>query len=100
MVYIAPRTPVEEKMALIWSEALSNSRVGVKDNFFELGGHSLLAIRTIGKIQEEFGVGLSLRTLFQSPTLEGLSQNVEALLYLQESPVVVADDEEREDFEI
>ncbi len=37
--YIAPRTPTETKLALIWEELLGVSRVGVEDNFFDLGGH-------------------------------------------------------------
>ena len=41
--FVAPRTPVEEVLAGIWSEVLRTTRIGVNDNFFELGGHSLLA---------------------------------------------------------
>jgi hypothetical protein len=33
--YVAPRTPTEEWVALIWAEVLQLDRVGVEDSFFE-----------------------------------------------------------------
>src|SRR2546428_120342 len=36
----APRTPVEQRLALIVASLLDTSAVGVNDNFFLLGGHS------------------------------------------------------------
>ena len=74
------RTPVEEMVAGIWSEALGIERVGVEDNFFELGGHSLLATRIISRIRDAFDVELPLRAMFESPTVEGLAANLEAAL--------------------
>src|ERR671932_912782 len=38
--YVAPRTPVEEVLAGIWTEVLRVERVGAEESFFELGGHS------------------------------------------------------------
>ena len=52
--YAAPRTEVEERLALIWAEALGLERVGIHDNFFELGGHSLMATRLFTRIEAEF----------------------------------------------
>ena len=77
------RTPVEEMVAGIWSEALGVERVGVEDNFFELGGHSLLATRIISRIRDAFDVELPLRAMFESPTVEGLAANLEAALRSQ-----------------
>jgi hypothetical protein len=67
--YVAPRTLVEEKLAAIWENLLGLARVGVHDNFFELGGHSLLATRMISHLREVTNVELSLRFLFESPTI-------------------------------
>ncbi|HSS48358.1 MAG TPA: amino acid adenylation domain-containing protein, partial [Thermoanaerobaculia bacterium] len=39
----APRTPVEQIVADVWSEVLGLKRVSVRESFFDLGGHSLLA---------------------------------------------------------
>ncbi len=74
--YIAPRTPVEQKLADLWAELFQLEQVGVTDNFFELGGHSLIAIRLIGQIQALFQIPLPLRTLFESPTVAGLALGV------------------------
>jgi acyl carrier protein len=55
-------------------------RVSVKDNFFLLGGHSLLGTQLITQISESFGVELSLFSLFDHPTLEEMSLEVEKLI--------------------
>jgi amino acid adenylation domain-containing protein len=65
----APRTPVEEALALIWSELLGLARVGIHDNFFEAGGHSLLATQLISRVREKFQVEIALRQLFEQPTI-------------------------------
>jgi thioesterase domain-containing protein/acyl carrier protein len=57
----------------MWRDILGVRSVGANDNFFELGGHSLLAARLIGRVEKEFGIRLSLSTLFQSPTLRRLA---------------------------
>jgi amino acid adenylation domain-containing protein len=67
--FVAPRTPVEEKMAQIWAEVLALDRVGIQDNFFELGGHSLAATRIISQVIKHFQLELPLRSLFGSPTV-------------------------------
>ncbi|MEA5561957.1 non-ribosomal peptide synthase/polyketide synthase [Planktothrix agardhii] len=71
--YIAPRNPIEEKMAQIWAEVLKLKRVSIEDNFFELGGHSLLATQAISRLQETFEIVLPLRYLFESQTIAQLS---------------------------
>ncbi|HSE18129.1 MAG TPA: amino acid adenylation domain-containing protein [Pyrinomonadaceae bacterium] len=67
---VAPRTPVEETLASIWSELLGRARVGIHDNFFESGGHSLLATQLISRVREKFQVEVTLRQLFERPTIE------------------------------
>ncbi|NOX38150.1 MAG: amino acid adenylation domain-containing protein [Calditrichaeota bacterium] len=77
--YVAPRTPIEQELAQIAAEVLGLDRVGVQDNFFELGGHSMLAVKVIARIQEKYQVNLPLRTLFESPTVEGLAMAITQL---------------------
>jgi acyl carrier protein len=76
-VYVAPRTPVEEMLAGIWSQILGAERVGIHDDFFELGGHSLLATRVMARVRDDFHMGLSLRSLFEAPTVAGLASLIE-----------------------
>jgi hypothetical protein len=71
--FVEPRTEAEEIVAAVWREALQLERVGVNDNFFELGGHSLLGAEVVAKLRALFKRPLSLRELFEAPTVESLS---------------------------
>ncbi|MBN1203856.1 MAG: amino acid adenylation domain-containing protein [Myxococcaceae bacterium] len=75
--YVAPRTETEQMLARLWGELLQLDRVGIADNFFHLGGHSLLATQVISRVNEAFQVRLSLRRLFEVPTIEGLGALIE-----------------------
>jgi acyl carrier protein len=72
--FVAPRTPVEERLASIWTEVLHREPIGIYDNFFELGGHSLLATQVISRISEALSVAIPLRSLFETPTVAGLAE--------------------------
>jgi len=74
--FVAPRTPVEETLAVIWSEVLGVERVGATSHFFELGGHSLLGVQVTSRIRSAFGIELPLRALFEDPTLEALALRI------------------------
>ena len=71
--FVAPRTPFEEILAAIWADVLGLERVGARDNFFEVGGHSLLAAQIVARAGESLRVELSIRDLFEAPTLEGFA---------------------------
>ncbi len=85
---VAPRTPTEQVLAQIWSDVLQVERPGIHGNFFELGGHSLLATRIVSRIRETFGLELSLRALFEAPTVAELAQRVEGARYDRSGTVV------------
>jgi amino acid adenylation domain-containing protein len=76
--YAAPRTPVEELLAGIWSEVLDVRLVGVRDNFFDLGGHSLRAAQMVSRVRDVFQKALPIRLLFENPTIEGLAAFIES----------------------
>lgn len=74
--YVAPRTPIEEQLAVIWSEILNVPRVSAHDSFFELGGNSLMAVRLVARIRMEFQVDVPLVALFTAPTLDALGERI------------------------
>ncbi len=47
------------------------------DNFFRMGGHSLLAAQVIARIHSTFGIELALRSIFESPSVAALSNQIE-----------------------
>jgi acyl transferase domain-containing protein len=76
--YLAPGTPVQEKVARIWADLLGIEKVGIQDNFFDLGGHSLLAIQVVTRVKSELGAEISVATLFEGPTVESLCRLIGA----------------------
>jgi amino acid adenylation domain-containing protein len=78
--HVVPRSQVEEVIAGIWGTLLNVEDVGVADNFFELGGHSLLATQLVSRVRKAFQVELPLRTLFDSPTVAGMAENIQLLM--------------------
>jgi amino acid adenylation domain-containing protein len=79
--FVAPRTPIETRLAKILCSLMNIEEVSVNDNFFLLGGHSLLGTQLIAKIRSTFGVGMALRTLFDAPSIAELSSEIERLIF-------------------
>ncbi len=75
---LAPLTPTEALIAEIWRSVLGVAEVRGADNFFNLGGHSLLAARVATQVRERFAIELSVRALFEHPTLSALAEEVDA----------------------
>ncbi|ARG77327.1 hypothetical protein B1T51_25895, partial [Mycobacterium kansasii] len=64
---------MEAVLAGIYAQVLGLDQVGVDDSFFDLGGGSLLAMRVIAALNDALDVGLSVRALFEAPTVAGLA---------------------------
>ena len=77
--YVGPRTEDEQTVANIFAEILRIEQLGINDNFFDLGGHSLLATQVLTRLLEKFNVEVSLRRLFETPTVAGLAQAIAEL---------------------
>lgn len=77
----APQSQIEKSLGVFLTSLLGVARVGKDDNFFELGGHSLMGAQLIAKISNTFGVELSLRSLFDHPTVGEVSAEVERLIH-------------------
>jgi acyl transferase domain-containing protein len=88
-------TDAEQTLRRIWSDLLGIESIGLDDDFFALGGHSLLATRVLSRIDESLHVRLTLRDLFEAPTVRSLANLVKP-----RGHDVVEAYEEREEFVI
>jgi acyl carrier protein len=75
--HIEPLNEVERQLAAIWCELLDVKEFGVTDNFFDLGGDSLLAMQVLARIRRAFQVEVSIRSLFDGPSIDALGRAVE-----------------------
>src|SRR5262249_39790893 len=64
--FVAPSTPVQQRLAQIAGELLKVESVGLHDNFFLMGGHSLLGTQLVTRVNRLFGVELTLREVFEA----------------------------------
>lgn len=74
---VAPRNALERSIAEAMAQVLGVAEVGVDDDFFALGGHSLLAAQLTSRINKQLGIALSLRALFDGPTVAKLARMVQ-----------------------
>ncbi|WP_156675079.1 non-ribosomal peptide synthetase, partial [Mycobacterium sp. E2989] len=72
----APATAVEEVLADAYAQVLGLERVGVDESFFDLGGDSLSAMRLVTAVNKSLNARLSLRTLFDAPTVSLLAPHL------------------------
>ena len=82
-----PATPTEIMLAAIWAEVLKRPNIGRHDNFFELGGHSLLATQVVTRIRNQVGANLPVRSMFASPTLRSLADDLDVYEWAQAGTV-------------
>jgi len=78
--HVAPSTPTENALSIIWKEALKTDRLGIDDNFFELGGDSMTIIEVIGNVADLLQVDLAFTALYENPTLRQFAISVETML--------------------
>lgn len=75
--YAAPNNSTEQALQNIWCSVLKMDNLGIYDDFFELGGNSLSAMNIMSHIQEQFSLALSVRILFDFPTIYSLAKEIE-----------------------
>ncbi|MEO6088175.1 MAG: amino acid adenylation domain-containing protein, partial [Umezawaea sp.] len=89
--HAAPRSGAEQVVAAIMSAVLDLPRVGRADDFFSLGGHSLSAGKVVSRVRELFGASVSVRALFENPTVEGFAAVVGATAKTAPTPITRVD---------
>ncbi len=70
---VKPTNEIEEGLVQIWKEVLELKEIGINQNFFEIGGDSLSAIKLMSLINLKFNVQITIKTLFDMPTIEELA---------------------------
>ncbi|WP_372452735.1 phosphopantetheine-binding protein, partial [Gordonia paraffinivorans] len=70
--YVAPETPAEETVAKLFADLLGVERVSVVESFFDLGGNSLAAMRLVARVSDALGVQVSVRDVFDAPSVREL----------------------------
>jgi amino acid adenylation domain-containing protein len=75
--FLEPETATEKLVAEVWRDVLGVERVGAEDNFFSLGGHSLLAARVVSQVRRRAQADISVRVLFEQPTLREFAATVD-----------------------
>jgi acyl-CoA synthetase (AMP-forming)/AMP-acid ligase II/acyl carrier protein len=78
--FVAPSTPIEERLVKILTPLLRVGSISLNDNFFFLGGHSLLGTQLITRINQTFKVEMSLLNLFKHPTVAEIASEIEQLI--------------------
>jgi len=72
-----PQSETEHRVAAAMETVLALPELDVNDNFFALGGHSLLAAQLTARLNREFNIALSFRTLFDAPTIASLAAEID-----------------------
>lgn len=85
-----PEGALEQQVAALFCDLLNLPSVHADDDFFALGGHSLLATRLVGRLREETGAELRIRSVYEAPTVASLAQAIQAAPRANDRPVLVA----------
>ncbi|MFB7273144.1 amino acid adenylation domain-containing protein [Streptomyces sp. NPDC056244] len=74
--YTAPRSRTEARLCQLWSARLPGGTVGIDDDFFRSGGDSISALHLASQVRREVGRRISVKDIFDFPTVRRLADNV------------------------
>ncbi|MCK0438394.1 amino acid adenylation domain-containing protein [Gordonia alkaliphila] len=70
--YVAPATRNEKTVAAVYADLLGVDQVSVTESFFDAGGNSLAAMRLVARVSDALGVQVSVRDVFDAPSVREL----------------------------
>ncbi|MBQ9141396.1 MAG: amino acid adenylation domain-containing protein [Lachnospiraceae bacterium] len=73
---VLPKNELEEGVLKLWKEELHMEQLGCNQDFFEVGGDSLLAIALLTRLEQEFGVRLQMKDIFECRTVTALANRI------------------------
>jgi acyl transferase domain-containing protein/thioesterase domain-containing protein/aryl carrier-like protein len=71
--YVAPRNRIEEILMQMFEDLLGIRPIGIDDDLLELGVDSLKGLTFVNRFKEQWGGGIHITTLFESPTVAELA---------------------------
>ena len=74
--YEGPRSRVEARLCEMWTKLLPGDKIGVNNDFFLCGGDSILALQLAGQMQRELKRKISVKQIFDFPTVRAFINNV------------------------
>ncbi|UAA40607.1 amino acid adenylation domain-containing protein [Paraneptunicella aestuarii] len=80
--YVAPETPLQQQLCVLWESVLPQEKIGIHDNFFAAGGDSILAIQLVSKARKN-GVRFSAKQLMKHQTISELARELAQVLACQ-----------------
>ncbi|MFC5743619.1 non-ribosomal peptide synthetase [Dyella tabacisoli] len=69
-------THCETVVNAIWADVLERHELDPEQSFIDMGGDSMAAMRVVARVYEALGVEVSVRTLFENPTMRQFSARV------------------------
>lgn len=78
--YEAPRDELEENIARVWQDILGFKRIGIHTNLFDINGDSIIATQLTARLQQIYGIELSIRQLLENPTIACTAEAIKELL--------------------
>ncbi|MGW0636130.1 non-ribosomal peptide synthase/polyketide synthase [Nocardia salmonicida] len=86
----APAAGIESAVAQVFGEVLGVEQVGADDDFFALGGNSLVATQVVSRLGTTLGRAVSLKVLFETPTVAALAATLGSAEAVAPRPALVA----------
>ena len=77
---------IEARLVTLLGTILGLAAIDREADLFALGFHSMLALRLVARVQADFGAELSLRSLYERPTIRAIAEALAASLPLEPPP--------------